>query len=66
MIQRLDCSKCGINQADADEPFIALPMLFICQDCCGKQKLLEEQIKELEAENAELKEYKWKYEELCK
>lgn len=53
-IQRLDCSKCGINQADTDKPFVALPMPFICQDCFGKQILAEERIKELEDKNAEL------------
>jgi hypothetical protein len=49
MIQRLDCSKCGINQADADKPFVVLPVSFICQDCFKQQISLEEQIKELEA-----------------
>ena len=48
MIQRLDCSKCGINQADTDEPFVALPMLYICQDCFKQQVSTEKRIEELE------------------
>ena len=54
-IQRLDCSKCGINQADTDKPFVALPTLFICQNCFGKQISAEKRIEELERENKRLK-----------
>ncbi len=48
MIQRLDCSKCGINQADTDKSFVALPVPFICRDCFKQQISLEKQIKKLE------------------
>ena len=63
MIQRLDCSKCGINQADTDKPFVALPMPFICQDCFRQQISTDERIKELERENKHLKIWLDQYEE---
>ena len=50
MIQELNCSGCGINGADTD--LIAIPMSFVCHKCYGKT---DKQIKELEAENKELK-----------
>jgi len=52
MLQRLDCSKCGVN--GAEKPLIALPMMYICHDCYDKQKSYEERIKEREAEIQEV------------
>lgn len=47
MLQRKDCAKCGVNQAD--KPLIALPMIFLCDDCYSKQESLEKRIKDLKA-----------------
>lgn len=45
MLQKKDCAKCGVNQAD--RALIALPMIFLCDDCYSKQESLEERIEEL-------------------